>query len=351
VERRNYAALAALVFPAAGLLMLAYSLAAWLRERRFPRLRFVPAGVPGVLGGRVAGRIEGEFDLPAGTEVNLALSCVRSYVSASGTRRSRWQRVLWQERKTAAAAGAPGHAAIPVDFAVPFDTRETDSRNPDDEILWRLSAEARLPGLDLRCAFQTPVFKTEASDPRVTVAALEAESRARHAGMRPAECGIAGGPGPSGGVCFYLPRARRKGAAAAATVFGLLCLGSGLFFGYAVGQGFSWFLGVIPLALFGGLGLLLLAVAWELWFRATTVESVNRELRVRHGYVLFSSFRVLRREDVRSFDLHCGMQQGDRVWYDLRARLANGRRFTVASGMEKNEAEWLLAEVSKDIGM
>jgi hypothetical protein len=45
------------------------------------------------------------------------------------------------------------------------------------------------------------------------------------------------------------------------------------------------------------------------------------------------------------------MQRGDEVWYDLRARLKNGRRRTICGGMEKSEAEWFLAEIKKDMGI
>ena len=239
-----------------------------------------------------------------------------------------------------------------MEFEIPYDARETDSRNPDDEILWRLSASAVLPGIDFRCEFLIPVFKTETSDPRLTIAALDAQSQARHAGIKPADSRIASGPSPSGGVRFYLPAARHKGIAAALTVFGLLCLGSGLFFGYGLSQ-LSWVLGLIPVVVIGGAGLLLLAIAFGLWFGATTVEVVNRELHIRTTYLVFGfpALESSARKRSRSFDLHCGMQRGDEMWYDLRVRLANGRRRTICGGMEKSEAEWFLGEIKKDMGI
>jgi nitrogen fixation/metabolism regulation signal transduction histidine kinase len=45
--------------------------------------------------------------------------------------------------------------------------------------------------------------------------------------------------------------------------------------------------GLIPLVIFGGLGLLLLAIAFGLWFGATTVEVINRNLHVRSTYIVF----------------------------------------------------------------
>jgi hypothetical protein len=109
--------------------------------------------------------------------------------------------VLWQEKRTVAAY--TGGAEIPVEFEIPFDAQQTDSRNPDDEILWRLSANSSVPGLDFRCEFLTPVFKTESSDPGLTIAALEAQARARQTGIQPQDSADRKQPGvkpvPSGG--------------------------------------------------------------------------------------------------------------------------------------------------------
>ena len=97
--------------------------------------------------------------------------------------------------------------------------------------------------------------------------------------------------------------------------------------------------------------MLLLAIAFGLWFGAKTVEVVNGDLHIRSTYMAFSSSRTLRKETIQSFELHNSMQRGDEVWYDLRVRLVNGRRRTICGGMEKSEAEWFLPEVKKDMGL
>jgi hypothetical protein len=85
--------------------------------------------------------------VPSGEKVQLVLSCVRSYVSGTGTDRPRWQQVLWQDKRTATAlAGGAQSTTISVDFEIPYDARATDASNLDDEILWRLSAALDLPG-------------------------------------------------------------------------------------------------------------------------------------------------------------------------------------------------------------
>ena len=282
VDRGNYLALAGLVFPITGLLLGGQVVLSRIRQRKFAGLRLTLAGVPAALGRRMVGQIEGEFQMPAGTEVELVLSCVRSYVSGSGSNRPRWQQVLWQDKaRGTALAGGARMTAIPVDLTIPYDARETDFRNADDEILWRLTAAAAVPGLDFRCEFRIPVFNTANCDPEVTIAALEAKSQACSEGMKPADSEIVSGPSLSGGVRFHLPAARQKAAAATTTVVGLLFLASGLFFGYGLGRALWWFVGAIPVVLFGGLGLLLLTISFGLSFGATTVEVINGELHTR----------------------------------------------------------------------
>jgi hypothetical protein len=348
--RGNYLALIGLVFPLLGLGMAVQWVLTRLRQRKFAGLRLSLPAIPVPLGAKLSGRIEGDFQLPPGVEVELVLSCVRSYVSGSGTDRPRWQTVLWQDKRTAAAlAGGPRLTAIPVEFTIPYDARQTDSRNRDDEIFWRLRAAAGAPGLDFQCAFIAPVFQTPAGDPRLTIAAVEAESIARHGRTKPSDSAIVSEPRRAEGVRFYLPPARHKAIAATLTIFGFLTLGSGLFFGYGLGTGLWWMAGLLPLLVMGPLGLLLLSIAFGMWFGATTVEVIRGELHIRTSYLMFSRSRVLRKEDIGSFELHCGIQRGDEVWYDLRARLKTGRKRHIAGGMEKAEAEWFRAEIARDM--
>jgi len=348
LQKGRYLTLLALAFPIVGISMIGHSSVIYLRSRKFRNLRFTLSKVPGVIGGRVQGKVQAAFAIPSGQTADAILSCVHSYSSDS---ESRWERVLWQERETVAFYSDGQETYLPVDVAIPSDLRETDGKNPDDAILWRLAVNTELPGLDFSASFLAPVFKTEASDPNQTVQWLEAQNEARLGRTMPPDAKIAVGSGPDGGVRFYFAPARNKKAAAMLTVFGVLCIGGGLFFGYASAQVFTWFVGVLPLLLSGGVGLLLLAVAFWLWFGATTVEVVRHELHVRSGCFGLSRSRVVPASDIRELELYSGMQSGNDVWYDLKVRLVNGRSFTAGSAMLKPEAEWFRAELKKDLGI
>lgn len=236
-----------LVFPMAGVYMVSQSVLGYLRFRKFREMRLRLASVPCPLGGKLQGRLEIEQALPPQAMVRLKLSCVHSYVSGSGRDNTRWEKVLWQDRKDVPASTDGQASFLPVEFVLPYNVRETDSHNPDDEILWRLTASSSLPGLDFIATFRAPVFKTAASDASLTTTALDARSEGRPPGAQPAESTIVTGTAPDGGLLFYLGPARNKRTAAALTAFGLIFLGSGLFFGIASSRAFTWFIGIIPL--------------------------------------------------------------------------------------------------------
>ena len=131
------------------------------------------------------------------------------------------------------------------------------------------------------------------------------------------------------------------------SVFGLMCLGAGLFFGMAAGQTFGWIIGLIPMTFSGGIGTLLLAFAVWLWLGTTTIEVLNSALHIRSTCLGLSRSSVIPASTIQDFQLASTLQSGDEVWYDLKLKLADGRSVTAASGLEKKEAEWFRAELKK----
>ena len=297
--------------------------------------------------------------------MSLVLSCVRSYVSDSGSHRSRWENVLWQSKPTVAPYVGGSGSYLPVDFTIPYEARPTDGSNPNDEIFWRLTAKAILPGLDFRAIFRVPVFKTEASDPAIIAETIDPAETARVAGSEPANAKIVAGASAEGGARFHLGAARNKGVAASVTTFGIICLGSGLFFGITFSHSFTWFVGAIQemydilvardllqgraemLKSLERQGVMVLDTVPQ----RLTIDAVNRSLRIRSRCLGFSRTRSVNSVEIQKCELYPSMQSGDRVWYDLRIHLHNGAKITAASGMEKSEAEWFLGELKKDLGV
>ena len=341
----------ALVFPLAGLYLLSRSALAALRESKFRQMRLKLSTLPGVIGGRVEGNLETTYVFPPGTQMTLTLSCVRSYVSGSGDSQSHWETALWQDTQVAPAyLGGPG-SSIPLAFTTPYDSRETDGRNPSDEIFWKLTANAALEGLDFRATFRLPVFKTSSSDAALTTQKLSEKSEAALAGKQPRDAKITEEPSAEGGVRFHLGPGRNKGTAAGYAFFGLFFLAGGAFFGILFGKGFTWFLGVIPLLIGGAIGLPVLALGIWMGFGQTTVGVLNRSLRIHSRCLGFSRSQVVDASKIERFELYSGMRSSDKIWYDLKIHLDNGRTVNAGSAMDKNEADWFVAELKKDLGI
>jgi len=346
----SYLDLVVLALPLGGLVLIGQSILIWLRQRKFRQIRLIFSSLPGVIGGRLQGRMESALSFPAGSGVHMTLSCVRSVVSNSGSSHSRWESVVWQAKRAVVPyAGSPA-SDVPVDFTIPYNTPETDGSNPNNEVFWRLTASAALPGLDFRARFRVPVFKTETSDPSITMESIDAGETSHLAGNKPDHAKIIMGTSNEGGVQFHLGPARNKRIAAAFTLFGIVFLGAGIFIGRLVGHAFTWF-AAIPLLICGAVGLVLLLVAFSLWLGETDIKVVNRSLRIRSSCLGFSRSRSVNAAEIENFELYPAMQQGDQVWYDLRLHLSNGRTVTAGSGLEKSEAEWFQGELKKDLGM
>ncbi len=340
-----------LIFPVIGLLLIGQSLLAYCRGRKFQQFRFNLSAIPCVLGGKLQGRVDVEFVFPPDATVAIKLSCVRSYVSGTGDNRTRWEKILWQDKKTLAVSTDGRTSYIPIEFTIPYDARETDTRNPSDEIIWRLTTNSTLPGFDFAATFTLPVFKTQASNPSITTARIEADDEKHIGDTQPANSKIVTTTSSHGGPLFYFGRARNKRVATIITSFGALFTATGLFFGIAAGRSFSWIIGLVPLILSGGIGLLLLAIGIWMWLGTTSVEVLNRELHIRSTFLGIARSRVIAASSIQGFQLDSNLQAGEEVWYDLKLNLDNGRSVTAGSGLEKNEAEWLRSELKKDLGI
>jgi hypothetical protein len=131
----------------------------------------------------------------------------------------------------------------------------------------------------------------------------------------------------------------------------VIFLAAGIFFGFAVEEDLSWIFGLIPISVAGGVGFFLLAFAVWLLLGTTTVEVLNRELHIRSACLGISRSSVILPSAIQDFQLDPSLQVGEQVWYDLKLKFADGRSRTAGAGLEKNEAEWLPAELKKALGL
>src|SRR6185369_8859696 len=120
LHKGNYAALAVLLFPLAGLGMLIAFVVVWRSQRRFKNCFFEPAQIPTPLGGSLDGVIRIGRRLQLEHELHLKISCVRRVQAGKETN----EFTLWQnETIYSAQANLPddpaGGTGIPVHFKLP----------------------------------------------------------------------------------------------------------------------------------------------------------------------------------------------------------------------------------------
>lgn len=154
--------LALLGFPLVGIGLLAGAIVRSRRYRRFSGSRLDLQTFPAVVGGSLRGTLHLVGDLAGIGDVELALRCVRTFVTRHGGESKTSRDVLWEARRSVPTGGTTfglTELQLPVDFSIPAGCRPTDDTDPADAVRWQLTAKAKLPGADLDLKFDVPVFR------------------------------------------------------------------------------------------------------------------------------------------------------------------------------------------------
>ena len=166
-QRHNYWALLGLLFPAIGLVLICAALYCILRWLKYGQSVLQMADVPGRIGGQLAGVVRTSAKIRPEDGFHLALRCVRRITTGTGKQRNTIERVLWENEQTVMHELLDDQttvSAIPVVFEIPADREPSDESNPNDQIVWRLTASAKVPGIDYSANFDVPVFRTAEND-------------------------------------------------------------------------------------------------------------------------------------------------------------------------------------------
>ncbi len=335
MQQGKRAALVVLLFPLVGVGLLAWAVHTTLRYFRFGASTLELSTLPGVIGRHIAGTVQTTTGLPAGQPCRVELTCVHRVTTGSGRNRSTSEHILWQEEQEANASPAPHGVALAFDIPIAALVQPSGG-TAGDRVLWRLRAHASMPGVDYDAVFEVPVFRTAESATPVPAPADPTETALEY--HQP--------PGSSirvtenrRGTSIVFPAGRNAGAAASVSGFILLWLG------------IVW--GIVKLGapllfplVFGGFGLLLLAISLGLWLGTTTLEIDHGQLAVTSGWLGGGRRRTYTAEEIDSITPRIGMQAGSRVFYDLRIRLRSGRTVSAGRGIrDKHEAEWLAERI------
>jgi hypothetical protein len=362
LERQPLAALGFL-FPIVGAGLLVWTVITTARWRRFGDTWLDTSAGPGRPGSTWRATIHVRLPrLDAGASpVRVKLTCLRRTISRHGDNRDEREHILWREDTELdwnhIGYGSDG-ASIPVRFDIPADALQTTAVGQGEGILWVLTAEATLPGVNLKEDFDVPVRGTGAGG---SSASAEASADRKDPQLRPtdqgpraavtledlAPTGITVEPSPDGTSFTFAPM-RNVSFALGVTAF------TGVWTGALWVQWYLGFPWIFPI-LTGLIDLLLVYIVVDLWFGKTVVTAGTRTLRVRHTVLGAGGSRTLAAAEIASIDLHISMQTQGRYgtpYYELRARLKTGRKVALGSGVrDKRHAEWLAAQMRAAAGI
>ena len=360
IEKDNKLALLGLMFPVVGLGLLVWAVRATLRWRKFGASIFEMSAVPGVIGGRLRGRIQTSLTSvpPSGFEVKL--SCVRRINrerNAGDTgigNRSTKEKILWQEERTIDPAGLGlGYrgTSVPIEFVIPYECEPADESDPSNRVIGRLESSAELPGVDFRCTFELPIFKTVDSSPEKIEPGEGWGFKPPAQTFDPSEATVRVGPSASGGTEFYYRAARNVGSAMALTAFLLIWVG-------VVWLQFYMEFPVLFPVVFAAFGILIFIGAIDLWFSTTRVviesDRESGKVKIRRSTLGISSTKEIPISQIKEIKLDIGMQQSQtatqsaKAYYDIEIHREIGKKVKAGRNIKnKREAEWIVEQMQR----
>lgn len=332
IDNDNKLALIALVFPLVGMGLAVWAVRAFLHWKKYGDSVFEMSTLPGVIGGKLTGRILTSVDIQPVSGFDLILSSIRRVTTGSGKNRSTSESVQWQElehidRET--LDFDPTRSSIPVSFTIPYEAEPTEERSADDQTLWRLEVTAETAGIDFSAQFEVPVFRTADSRPDIepeedpwTAGETQEDLQVDLSSERIGKDWL-----PEGGFALTFAPARQKGAALAVTLFTVLWTGfTALLIHLDAGL-------VFPI-LFGLFNLLLLFAVLDLWLESRRVECRPEELVLSGGILGLGKTRRIPRSTISNIKAVRGMQSGKKLFYRVVVETADGKSHLAATKLD-----------------
>lgn len=307
-EEGNRMALVALLFPLIGVGLIVWALREVIRHRRYGTSRLYLESHPVPLAGDLRARLNVPARLQA-REVQLQLACVNRYVRRSGGKRSMRETVLWEDkqRSMTRAGGGPGQTSARIEMRLPADQPVSSEDNPDNRIIWRLTATSKEPGVDYKVLFELPVFDT--GETAVEAVKGKAPAPTFEAGDW-RETGVIQDIA-SGGQRFVFPRYRLLGAGLGLLVAALIFTGAG---GGMMVWGGMWIFGGI----FAAVGLLLLWGAISMIFQRSEIVIGNGRMRWRHG--VFGGWQEVESGALKAIDVKNSGSVGSDLYFRIEIK-------------------------------
>ncbi|MDA3874151.1 MAG: DUF3592 domain-containing protein, partial [Kiritimatiellae bacterium] len=340
-EKGNNAMAIALVFPSVGLFLFAGAARAWIGYRKYGNCTLVLQEVPGVIGGALSGGVRIPSPVNAEDGFTMTLRCIRRVVTGSGKHRNTREHELWADSrrlKTGHISSDRSLTILPVLFHIPYECEPVDRDDSRNQVLWRLTVEARTPGVDFEAEFEVPVFKTARCDPVFEVvdsplnaylapADDQALWREEHIRMEQT----------AGGIRLVFPMLRHKGYGLSLLIFTLV------WWGITVGiHTFTNALVFFP-AVFAIFGIFLGYGSIVVCLTRHVLDLRPGRLTLRGGLFGLKGPVTLSASDIRDLAATSISSQGKVSYYTLKAVDTGGNPHTLATQIKgRSHADELL---------
>lgn len=171
-----------LLFICIGVLLLILAAVMAARQWKFHGAMFRLETMPGVIGGMLKGVLV--FPDVPGCDGLLDIRLVNEeqVTSGSGKHKHTTTYVLYEHSETVNIAdysrsnytpAGLGPIEIPLEFAIPYDTKDETDSYSRHKYRWKLTAKADVQGLNIDFEFDVPVFRTEQSRKEITIEEME----------------------------------------------------------------------------------------------------------------------------------------------------------------------------------
>ena len=350
VEKQNYIALVALVFPLVGVGLLVWAIRRTLEWRRFGPAPVTLDPYPGSIGGHVGGTIDVNMPYDSNVKFKLTLTNIHSYESGSGDNRSKKEKALWQDAIIAHAAPGNKGTRLTFRFDVPEGQRPSDTEKDDSYALWRLNLAADIPGTDIDRDYEIPVYPTGQQSRLLSGYAIE---RARSEQSKLDEQSVRDAINlehtPQGKRLFF-PMGRNLSGSLVGIVIGGIFAAAGWFLVVQEGQ-------KIFGSIFGGVGALVAITSFYMLFNSFEVRQVPNGIRtVRRLLGIPIGGSELHLGQIAEIYKHSSMQSQSggkhTVYCDIYARDRAGKKHKIALGFKgKSEAEAAIRLIGREFGL
>jgi hypothetical protein len=330
VRKGNQLAWVGLLFPLVGLVLLVNAARLTLRALRFRNSKLILDTMPVPIGGTLRGSVEVPHELTSVSAVMIRLTALSRRQSGGSTVTAiacREERELEPGLLRRTADGT----IIPIEIPVPADAPPTDTTDEHENVFWRLSVEAEVPGIDYSATFDVPVFKTAYSDfrPHGTPAGMTAPVDPKSFAERHT---------PEGRE-LYLARFRAPSRAFLSLLFTAIWLGA-IAFMVVIGVPV-----VIPIVC-GLIAIPLVLSTLELFFESRTILLGPHHVTVRRR-LLSKTETVIPYSDISSAEAVTGAaSNGARPYYRVDIETTAGKRIKAATNIHsKREADWVASRI------